>query len=274
MTDERDAMREALQTGRPVREALIEYHAQPEPEAAEPGTWCGASKRVWPGQPLPCIGPCVLRAGHDGPVHQDANGGQWTDPRPATAEDAEALCQPPRRSLLRDLTREAVDAGTYGEPAPEMAPTLREQVADLIRRWHADRATVCDDTCTCGLQGNVRDQLADAMRDMMIQTSTGAAAAGAVAHISWSQLADAALPVVEAALARARASCCEDGERTYGEMERHLTERAEKAEATVQRSREALAAFDGRGVNNFDIPTPAEVLDAWRASLDQPEATP
>lgn len=46
-----------------------------------------------------------------------------------------------------------------------------------------------------------------------------------------------------------------------------------QAEATVQRSREALAAFDGRGVStpegtDWNIPTAGEVLDAWRASLD------
>lgn len=39
------------------------------------------------------------------------------------------------------------------------------------------------------------------------------------------------------------------------------------AEEILARSRAALAAFDGRGVNNFDIPTPAEVLNAWRDSL-------
>ncbi|OLT24366.1 hypothetical protein BJF79_13565 [Actinomadura sp. CNU-125] len=32
MTDERDAIREALLTGRPVREALTEHHARPEPD--------------------------------------------------------------------------------------------------------------------------------------------------------------------------------------------------------------------------------------------------
>lgn len=43
------------------------------------------------------------------------------------------------------------------------------------------------------------------------------------------------------------------------------------AKAALQRSREALDAFDGRGVNNFDIPTAGEVLNAWRASLDGQE---
>lgn len=38
-----------------------------------------------------------------------------------------------------------------------------------------------------------------------------------------------------------------------------LRERAENAEATLARSRAALATFEGRGVNNLDIPTPAEI---------------
>lgn len=40
--------------------------------------------------------------------------------------------------------------------------------------------------------------------------------------------------------------------------------------AIIDRSRAALAAFEGRGVNNFDIPTPGEVRDAWRDSLTEP----
>lgn len=51
---------------------------------------------------------------------------------------------------------------------------------------------------------------------------------------------------------------------------REQAEATEKAEDIIARSRAALASFDGRGVNNFDIPTAAEVLDAWRTSLDQP----
>ncbi|MFE9099891.1 hypothetical protein [Actinomadura geliboluensis] len=64
------------------------------PAAGTPTDTCGASARTGVGRPTPFIGPCVLRAHHDGPVHQDADGAQWTDPRPATAEDSAALCPP------------------------------------------------------------------------------------------------------------------------------------------------------------------------------------
>lgn len=45
------------------------------PGAARPPiAWCGASMPGYGGTP---IGPCVLRAGHDGPVHQAADGAKW-----------------------------------------------------------------------------------------------------------------------------------------------------------------------------------------------------
>lgn len=47
--------------------------------------------------------------------------------------------------------------------------------------------------------------------------------------------------------------------------------RAIAAEAVIARSRTALAALDRRGVNNFDLPTVADVKDAWRQSLGQPD---
>jgi hypothetical protein len=42
---------------------------------------CDASANALGGEP---VGPCILRHGHDGPVHQDATGAKWwprTDPR-------------------------------------------------------------------------------------------------------------------------------------------------------------------------------------------------
>lgn len=49
----------------------------PEPAgafSAHPNTWCGASMHTGLSDP---VGPCVLRAGHDGPVHQDTHGAKW-----------------------------------------------------------------------------------------------------------------------------------------------------------------------------------------------------
>lgn len=51
---------------------------RPQPPAAAtpqpPLTWCGASMPGVGGEP---IGPCVLRHGHDGPVHQASTGARW-----------------------------------------------------------------------------------------------------------------------------------------------------------------------------------------------------
>lgn len=80
-----------------LRTALRAQHAatDDEPETLPPLAWCGASMPGIGGQP---IGPCVLRNGHDGPVHQAANGTRWwlhngviTIPAPITAEQAEAF---------------------------------------------------------------------------------------------------------------------------------------------------------------------------------------
>lgn len=53
------------------------------PMSAQLRTTCDASHDSGFTNPL---GPCVLRAGHDGPLHQDANGATWLlfpTPRPA-----------------------------------------------------------------------------------------------------------------------------------------------------------------------------------------------
>lgn len=51
---------------------------RPQPPAAAttqpPLTWCAASMPGAGGEP---IGPCVLRAGHDGPIHQASTGAKW-----------------------------------------------------------------------------------------------------------------------------------------------------------------------------------------------------
>jgi hypothetical protein len=69
----------------PTIQALDVRRPQP-PAAATPQpplTWCAASMPGLGGEP---IGPCVLRAGHDGPVHQAADGARWwtaAEPDPA-----------------------------------------------------------------------------------------------------------------------------------------------------------------------------------------------
>lgn len=45
------------------------------------------------------LGPCILRAGHDGPVHLDAEGTKWADPEPEPLADWE-------RKLLDEEARD------------------------------------------------------------------------------------------------------------------------------------------------------------------------
>lgn len=96
---------------------------------------CGASARIQIG-PMPYIGPCILRHGHDGPVHQDAAGAQWTDPRPATAEDSAGLCP----ASLRDQIAEALPCPVCPAQAGEPCVRAREdnQQPHMSRRLRAD----------------------------------------------------------------------------------------------------------------------------------------
>lgn len=89
------------------------------------------------------------------------------DPRPATRDDVAALCtlwasEIRRREALAALTAEAVDAGTYGQPAPEHAHSgndhandhadLRQQLADAIRDAADTHEPACGDgDCECDI---------------------------------------------------------------------------------------------------------------------------
>jgi hypothetical protein len=81
-----------------LRTALQIRQPTADPEVQPPLSWCGASMAGLGGDP---IGPCILRAGHDGPVHQAANGAKWwptTDPQ---AED---------RAVVRSVTEAQLHA--------------------------------------------------------------------------------------------------------------------------------------------------------------------
>jgi hypothetical protein len=58
--------------------------------ATNPTAWCGASAHTGFTHP---VGPCVLRAGHDGPVHQAADGAKWWPTAPGKPGVAPAQCQ-------------------------------------------------------------------------------------------------------------------------------------------------------------------------------------
>lgn len=221
-----------------------------------PIEWCGASTRGFGPMPL---GPCVLRHGHDGPVHQDENGAQWTDPRPAT--EGGLMCP----------TGDYDPAVGRTNPMMQPPPVVEAETAALRQRAE-----------------NAEDRLRKATD---AYTRLHAEATGAdAARDRWRKRAEQAeqeLATAKAAFEHAIASTAADAleHRGCGMKIGAVVRRAEQAErerdearAALRRSRDALAAFDGRGVitpegANWDIPAPAEIRDAWRASLDPPEGT-
>jgi hypothetical protein len=108
-------------------------------------TLCGASTRL-PIGPMGFTGPCVLRVGHDGPVHQDADGVSWTGPQPATTE---SMCPPDLRDQLAKALRGKYDsedhrpsyrAADAAMPVVQAALTEQtkraEQAEELLRIAH------------------------------------------------------------------------------------------------------------------------------------------
>jgi hypothetical protein len=87
------------------------------PGAARPPiAWCGASMPGYGAEP---IGPCVLRHGHDGPVHQAASGAKWW---PEQTLDVVDLTPPmPISTQLLDDADPPIDLGSRlaGWPPPE-----------------------------------------------------------------------------------------------------------------------------------------------------------
>lgn len=113
-----------------------------------PIEWCGASTRGF-GSVL--IGPCVLRHGHDGPVHRDEVGVSWTDPRPAS-ESSEMLCPPALRERLAEAAAEwaysyPISANALGrtdDGAWKLARIWGEQIARIavlpvVEAWAAEQ---------------------------------------------------------------------------------------------------------------------------------------
>jgi hypothetical protein len=72
------------------------------------------------------IGPCILRHQHDGPVHQDANGTQWTAPNPDDLAAAVARV----RALAADMR-------TWCSPHG-IASDYADRIDEAINGTHAD----------------------------------------------------------------------------------------------------------------------------------------
>lgn len=126
------------------------------------------------------------------------------------------------------------------------------------------------------MSGTLREQLTEALT-ARLSPQAGTATAD--------DLADVALVVVSPALDERDDEIARLRERwEASQLHCHeLIDRAERAEsitgeqagrqaaeARLAHSREALAAFDAPEGFHWDVPTPGEVLDAWRASLAEP----
>ena len=101
-----------------------------------PAETCGASTRgIRLGDNPPYhLGPCVLRAGHDGPIHQTADGVQW----------------------MGDV---GSDQPTV--PGPDVPDGLLTLAADAHEQWHIDNRTSDDfEVCRSSHEAWVRATLA------------------------------------------------------------------------------------------------------------------
>ena len=101
-----------------------------------PAETCGASTRgIRLGDnPSYHLGPCVLRAGHDGPIHQTADGVQW----------------------MGDVGSDQPTA-----PGPDVPDALLTLAADAHEQWHIDNRTSDDsEVCRSSHEAWVRATLA------------------------------------------------------------------------------------------------------------------
>lgn len=134
-----DAVREVVAamdgvTGARFWSEQLRAALRPQPPAAAttqpPLTWCAASMRGVGGEP---IGPCVLRAGHDGPVHQAADGARFWTAEEAAPEPVDWATVP--------LTVKVYGAGPQlcesGRHTAHPGDTCEEAdgVATAWRRW-------------------------------------------------------------------------------------------------------------------------------------------
>lgn len=188
---------------------------------------CGASTaaiRVT-SQPPYHLGPCVLRKDHDGPVHQDANGTQWTGDVGAPL--------PTGHTDLRDQIEAAIRDGAYTCPGDGCQLTEAECQGEHPITWAGTHTDPTNGKVTMWVEG----------------TTDG--------------LADAAMPVVHAALAekegeirrlRDYAERFPDAHADFGNgcadwCYRCRLDRAEEAEAAVQRVRVLIASWRGTPYN-------------------------
>lgn len=108
--DDMDYSTEARQWAQQLRAALRIHPAATRPPIA----WCGASTPdLGVGTPM---GPCVLRHGHDGPVHQAASGAKWWPEQTLEVRDL----TPPRRISTELADEAAADGAGLYEALMEM----------------------------------------------------------------------------------------------------------------------------------------------------------
>jgi hypothetical protein len=137
------------------------------PGPLPPAAWCGASMTGLGADP---IGPCVLRAGHDGPVHQAANGAKWwpeqtltvrdlTPPRLISAQLLEDADPPINLGPLLDTRQFAeimddLDPATIAPPPPPPdGAGLYEGIVRLYGAMFPTPPARHPDACACACGG-------------------------------------------------------------------------------------------------------------------------
>jgi hypothetical protein len=105
-----------------------------------PIAWCGASM---PGYGAAPIGPCVLRAGHDGPVHQTADGAKWWPTAAGPVPGVRPLAE------IMQLDASTIDpAATHPEPLDGAG--IYEELLRIYGGLLPPYTPPPKDACACG----------------------------------------------------------------------------------------------------------------------------
>lgn len=127
------------------------------------------------------------------------------------------------------------------------------------------------------MSDDLRNRIAEAGKNWALANPIPAWGLGPQEHwdklaTNWGRLiADAVMAVVQPETIRARASCCEDGERTYGEMERHYEAAIERVRALHVRNANTgdCEHCSERDYPAYAVPWPCPTI----AALDHREET-
>lgn len=231
------------------------------------GNLCGASTTgfLW-GPGGFTLGPCILRARHDGPVHQDANDAQWTFPAPATrAPQATADASSPGRegevggerhegSTDRSALRNRIIKAFRDTYKPEHHSQLcqiwtgRNWVppSNLCSCWIQSRAEQAADILLPEIKPDLdeRDRLRAHILDIDAHATPYDDLPEDPGYVGTYLLTSGALHRALGSLGHSAAKC------PAAIKAGRLQDQLEKAEATLARVRELATAYDVKGIQD------------------------